>query len=50
MVFEVINSCITHTVHLNVHLVHVMLCHREELEKFRDLEQFKHILQVRILQ
>ncbi|XP_067938175.1 dymeclin-like [Watersipora subatra] len=45
MVSEVINSCITHTVHTNSHLVHVMLCHRMEFEKLRELEPFKHILQ-----
>lgn len=46
MFLEIMNSCITHTVHLNVHLVHVMLCHQEEFEKFRELESFKPILQV----
>lgn len=46
MVFEVINSCLTHTVHLNANLVHVMLVQREQFEKFRELEQFKHLLQV----
>ena len=49
MVFEVINSCITHAVHTNAHLVHVMLCHRVEFERLREMEQFKHILQVLLL-
>ena len=46
MFLEIINSCITHTVHLNVHLVHVMLCHKDEFDKFRELESFKPLLQV----
>jgi len=46
MFLEIINSCFSHTIQHNAHLVHVMLCQREEFERFREMESFRHILQV----
>ena len=45
MVLEIINSCLTHTLHHNINLVYTLLYNRDIFDNYRTHPSFQDILQ-----